>query len=258
MNTFRKNKTWIFIFAGLFILLGMRLFHSILLFHVVSSSMKPALIPGDRIVAKKNIQNIRHNDIVVFHPIGKDGNSDTVSIRQYMIKRCIALPNDTIKIVQGYFHNSGFIGTLGNLKQQKMISKGMDTLMYNKRKKAFQEENLNWNVRNFGPLWVPSKGCQISIDRYTGMLYKTIIEQEQKGKVYLMNQSVYINDSVITSYRFLNNYYFVAGDNLVNSEDSRYWGLLPENNIIGKASFIWNSTNRFSGETRWERILQKL
>lgn len=258
MTILRKNRTWIFILLGLLILIGLKQFYSILLFRVVSGSMEPTLKSGDRIVVKKNIEKIRHNDVIVFYPIGTNGNNDKISIRQYVIKRCIALPGDTIQIVQGYFHNSAFTGVLGNLRQQKMISKGIDTLMYDKREKAFQEESLNWNVRNFGPLWIPAKGTQISIDSYTGMLYKTVIEQEQKKKVYLMNQSVYINDSIIASYRFLNNYYFVAGDNLANSEDSRYWGLLPENNIIGKACFIWNSTNRISGEIRWERILRKL
>ena len=67
-----------------------------------------------------------------------------------------------------------------------------------------------------------------------------------------------IGDSLIHQYRFEKNYYFVSGDNMANSQDSRYWGMLPEEYIVGKAIRIWNSKEKYTDKIRWERIFMKI
>lgn len=89
-------------------------------------------------------------------------------------------------------------------------------------------------------------------------LYKNVIEWEQGGKVRSEDNKIYLNDRIITGYRFRKNYYFVAGDKAENSKDSRYWGLLPEEYIVGKAWRIWKSVDEMQGKTRWNRVWKKV
>lgn len=89
-------------------------------------------------------------------------------------------------------------------------------------------------------------------------LYRNAIEWEQKKKLLLRGDTVLLNDSVIHTYRFKENYYFVAGDKVMNSQDSRYWGLLPEPFIVGKAVRIWKSVDRNTDKIRWNRIFKKI
>ncbi|KQC02732.1 signal peptidase I [Pedobacter sp. Hv1] len=121
------------------------------------------------------------------------------------------------------------------------------------------DPNRPWNRDNFGPIKVPAKGWTVQIDSNTMPLYYRAIRTyegnkvEQKGKVW------YINDKEATSYTFKLNYYWMMGDNRHNSLDSRYWGFVPEDHIVGKALFIWMS---FDGEgswfskIRWSRIFK--
>ena len=84
--------------------------------------------------------------------------------------------------------------------------------------------------------------------RTGGVLYRKLIEWEQGKKMYVKGDTVLLNDSVITSYQFRKNYYFVAGDHSENSQDSRYWGLLPEEYIVGVASRVWKSVDSYTGD----------
>ena len=73
-----------------------------------------------------------------------------------------------------------------------------------------------------------------------------------------VKEGVYLGDSLIREYSFLENYYFMSGDNLEISNDSRHWGLVPEPYIVGVATRIWNSVDKFTGETRWDRVMKKI
>ena len=86
------------------------------------------------------------------------------------------------------------------------------------------------------------------------LFYQHIIRYEQKKKLSLRDKLVYLGDSLIREYRFRENYYFVSGDNMENSRDSRYWGLLPESYIVGKATRIWKSEDPADGHIRWDRV----
>ena len=87
-------------------------------------------------------------------------------------------------------------------------------------------------------------------------LYKKLIEWEQKKSLQYKDSIVFLNGTSISGYRFLKNYYFMAGDNGMNSQDSRYWGMLPEEYIVGKAWIIWKSIDPYTDKFRWERFLK--
>ena len=96
------------------------------------------------------------------------------------------------------------------------------------------------------------------MNRTNFFLYRQLIDWEQKKKLSLKDGRILLGDSAITQYRFEKDYYFVAGDNMANSQDSRYWGMLPEEYIVGKVVRIWYSENKFPEHPRWERILKKV
>ncbi|MTI30882.1 signal peptidase I [Xanthovirga aplysinae] len=117
-----------------------------------------------------------------------------------------------------------------------------------------------WNADFFGPLAIPKKGETIEINEKNLITYQsTIRNYEGNDKVEVKNNKLFIDGKQVSQYTFKQNYYFMMGDNRHNSEDSRYWGFVPEDHIVGKAAFIWLSIDpngSFLNKIRWDRFLK--
>ena len=121
------------------------------------------------------------------------------------------------------------------------------------------EESYRWTRDNFGPLWIPSKGSTVSLSLENLPLYSRIIKDYEGNSLEVRDGVIYINSEPSDSYTFLQDYYFMMGDNRHNSLDSRYWGFVPEDHIVGKPAVIWFSTDRnkpFPSNIRWRRLFK--
>ena len=117
---------------------------------------------------------------------------------------------------------------------------------------------FKWNKDNYGPIHIPRKGETIKLDSMTIPLYETVIRKYEDNKdVEVQADKILIDGQAISTYTFKQNYYFMMGDNRHNSLDSRYWGFVPEDHVVGKAVLIWMSADPkggVTGKSRWNRI----
>ncbi len=111
----------------------------------------------------------------------------------------------------------------------------------------------NWNTDNFGPLWIPAKGKTIALNSANVSLYERAIRVYEGNDFKTENGKYFVNGKEATSYTFKYNYYWMMGDNRHKSQDSRYWGIVPETNVVGKASLVWFS---WENGPRWKRIFK--
>lgn len=112
--------------------------------------------------------------------------------------------------------------------------------------------NPTWNSDNMGPIYIPEAGKTVPLNKENLALYKRLITVYENHTLKTVGDDIYIDDKKVTSYTFQQNYYWMMGDNRNNSEDSRYWGFVPEDHIVGKPVFIWMSIDNMNqGFTNW-------
>jgi signal peptidase I len=146
------------------------------------------------------------------------------------------------------------------LKAPKGTPDGEDGMTNEASATPMAGKSYVWNKDNYGPLWIPKEGVTIKLDSQNVDKYKYIIKYYEGNKnVVVDGYKISIDGKTITSYTFKQDYYFMMGDNRHHSADSRYWGFVPADHVVGKAVFVWMSLDpnkSFLGKIRWSRIFR--
>jgi signal peptidase I len=237
--------------------------------------------------------------------------SNPVDKRDNYIKRCVAIPGDTLEVIDGQVYINKKLQKEIGIKQYnyKVVTNGsrLNPIMLERMKiylddclsdptepntyyifltaenlvkmksmpgiksveshfkpKGYRanrifphDPNYAWNEDNFGPLVMPRKGATVPLNLKNLCLYERIIYPYEGNKLEVRGNSIYINNQPATSYTFKMDYYFMIGDNRNNSADSRFWGFVPEDHIVGAPKFVWLSLDKeksFPANIRWSRF----
>jgi signal peptidase I len=244
---------------------------------------------------------VRSNFTIVNRPVDRRDN---------YIKRCVAIPGDTIQVIDGIVYINGIrepsyeglqynynvktngtplnprvLANYGISREYLNINANPNYVIplsesqisdlksnipeiisierYIERVSDFQIypniQSDQWNVDNYGPLWIPSKGTIIELTERNVATYRMAIENYEGNRLELKDGKVFLNGEEEQQYTFQMDYYFMMGDNRHRSADSRFWGFVPEDHIVGKPKFIWLSTNKerkFPHSIRWNRMFK--
>jgi len=251
-------------------------------YKIPSPSMAPAILPGEYILVNKltlgprifknlrflgggkmetkrfhGLRKVKRNDVLVFNFPYTDWNVLKMDPNVFYVKRCVAIPGDSFYIENGFYKVKGITETLGCLKYQKKISLHSETVLSYSSFNCFPSDKIHhWNMLNFGPLYLPKANDCLTISIENIALYRNLIQYETNETISVKYKAIFLNGKKLKSYTFKLNYYFMAGDYVLDSKDSRYWGLLPEDHIVGKASIIWKSKDSVTGKFRFKRFFK--
>lgn len=206
----------------------------------------------------KGFSPIKHGDVLVFNfPYKKGWNKISMHLSCFYVKRCIGLPGDTLCIRNAFYEINGCRG-FGNLEEQQMISDYRGEYPPGIYHTIPFDRSMNWNIRDMGPLYIPRKGDCIPLDTLSCRLYGKMIKYESGITVCEREGKVFGDGKPMDTYTFRTNWYFMGGDKMWNSRDSRYLGLIPEEFIIGKATWILTSKDPYTEEYRWGRFFTRI
>lgn len=249
--------------------------------------------------------NVRNNEAyfgdIVYRPVDK---------RENFIKRCIAIPGDTLQIINQVVHINGSpLEITGHLQHQYVIvtngqpfsKRALQTLdvtdevypigpnqfLMNLSDEASEkigsytnvvalervvqpageasleifpyDTTLGWNLDHYGPVVIPRKGVTVPLSTANLPLYERIISTYEGHTLNVAGGKIQIDGKEVTEYTFGMDYYWVMGDNRHNSVDSRYWGFLPEDHVVGKAEFVWISSDKnqpLLKRWRWNKMFR--
>lgn len=256
-------------------------------FRIGGVSMQPTLRTGDHILVNKllmgariykkydfsdpvmesfrmpGLRKLRPGDVAVFnYPEGRDRGKIEFRINYVYAKRCIGCPGDTVRIENGYYRNSRCPDMLiGSDMMQSALSGTTDSVLSSTGvflpAMPFSPD-YGWTIREFGPLYVPCRGGKIPLDSGSLMLYGKVIEFETGSMPEMKGGKVYVSGKEADEYVFVKDYCFFGGDNVLNSRDSRYFGFVPEEYVVGIATRVLFSRDPYSGRLDWSRTLRRI
>ena len=257
-------------------------------FSIPSDSMEPVLKAGDNIWVEKlsygtrlfnvtealkgnrveikrlsGLSKVKRGDVVVFHnPCPHEWMKLEMDLMKYYVKRCAALPGDTFYIENGIYKVKGYDKPIGDVERQQEFSQTIEREGYDGNHPLMRvypnNKAIGWTPKTFGPFYIPQCGDSIPMTERNVLLYRNVIEWEQQKELVWQDEEALLGGETITGYRFKGNYYFMVGDKVENSRDSRYWGLVPEEFIVGKVWKIWKSVDKYTDVIRWERIFKEV
>ncbi|KAA2243621.1 signal peptidase I [Chitinophaga agrisoli] len=252
------------------------------------------------LVRRRGREKIWENYQILARPVDK---------RENIIKRCVAVPGDTLRIRDGVLYindEKAFIAPESEmpywvqtadsteLNTDRMDELGLIDAPVTGERKGYFLYNLTpanvatfksfpvvknmeldidkdtadiavfphdtayyrWNEDNFGPLVIPKKGQTVAVNRNTIEIYRRIIQVYEDNKLEEKDGRYFINDKPADAYTFKMDYYWMMGDNRHNSTDSRYWGFVPEDHVVGKAWITWLSYGKDG--LRWSRFFKSI
>lgn len=123
-------------------------------------------------------------------------------------------------------------------------------------------EHYPWNRDNYGPIIIPKQGVTVKLDTVSILLYERIIKIYENNDLEIKNGNIYINGVLSSTYTFKQDYYWMMGDNRHNSADSRMWGFVPHDHVVGKAAFVWLSLDKdktwTTGKIRFNKMFRRI
>jgi signal peptidase I len=250
-------------------------------FRIPTGSMENTLLVGDYVIVNKlaygfrtpghipftNIRlpsfrmplfsHIHRGDVVVFEYPGPYNELRPPTAVDY-VKRSIGLPGDTVRIVHGTVKVNGRTLNLPEFAKPQTA----EEVLYSSRNGTTFPPGTDFTQVDYGPIVVPKRGDTLLLDAATIRRWKMLIEREGHS-VLVDNGKIYIDGFQTDRCVVSRDYYFVLGDNRDNSLDSRYWGFVPSDNIVGEALLVYWSWNSHTsdgvvaanaGNIRWKRI----
>ncbi len=260
------------LFFALIVAFLLKLFF-IEMFHIPSRSMENTLLAGDQIIVNKvaysfglprtipftsielpfkarfTYRSVELFDVVIFDFPGEAGEVEPANPQRY-IKRVVARPGDTLSLRR----DTVYVNDVQLVFPPEAASTGYG---YRQSRRSSQMYKLfSGNPSNIRSFVIPRQGDILDIDIASIARWQNFIEREG-NVVQVRNRLVYINGTPAANYTVRDDYYFVMGDNRSNSHDSRFWGLVPESNIIGEALIVyWSNGEKPNSDfgIRWNRI----